>query len=193
MDYTTDVRPWKLGQYESWGFPEVWVEVPDRRTPSRPRGRRPGLTIHLLERGAFRESPTSRAFPNWRAEAIHEAMNEVEPSAWTHGAAGTFGAGARGARRHGAGRRSTAPLPAGGTLGGGFGGRPNRRSSRNPLGDGASDSVVAGHSGLDGISGPCGGIRRIAGGGPGRGGVRLPQRARLLRAHRSYRGPLNPL
>ena len=84
VDHTTDVRRGKLRLYEAWGFPEVWVEVPDRRTPSRSRGRRPGLTIHLLERGAFRESPTSRAFPNWRAEAIHEAMNEVEPSAWTH-------------------------------------------------------------------------------------------------------------
>ena len=83
-DHTTDVRRGKLRLYEAWGFPEVWVEVPDRTAPSRPRGRRPGLTIHLLEGGAYRESRASRAFPGWRATAIHEAMNEVEPSGWTH-------------------------------------------------------------------------------------------------------------
>ena len=84
VDHTTDVRRGKLRLYEAWGFPEVWVEVPDRRTPKRPRGTLPGLTIHLLEEGVYRESPRSRAFPDWRAEAIHDAMNEVEPSAWTH-------------------------------------------------------------------------------------------------------------
>ena len=26
----------------------------------------------------------SRAFPGWRAKAIHTAMNEAEPSGWTH-------------------------------------------------------------------------------------------------------------
>ena len=84
VDHTTDVRRGKLLLYEAWGFPEVWVEVPDRWAPGGLRGRRPGLTIHLLEGGVYRESPMSRAFPNWRAQAIHEAMNEVEPSAWTH-------------------------------------------------------------------------------------------------------------
>ena len=29
VDHTTDVRRAKLGLYEAWGFPEVWVEVPD--------------------------------------------------------------------------------------------------------------------------------------------------------------------
>ena len=29
VDNTTDVRRGKLGLYESWGFREVWVEVPD--------------------------------------------------------------------------------------------------------------------------------------------------------------------
>ena len=84
VDNTTDVRRGKLRLYESWGFPEVWVEVPDRRAPSRPRGLRPGLTIHLLEGSAYRESPVSRAFPGWRATSIHAAMNEAEPSGWTH-------------------------------------------------------------------------------------------------------------
>ena len=61
VDHTTDVRRRKLGQYESWAFPEVWVEVPEARTPDRPRSRRSGLTIHLLEDGAYRESVESRA------------------------------------------------------------------------------------------------------------------------------------
>ena len=51
VDHTTDVRRGKLALYESWGFPEVWVEVPDESAPSRPRSRRPGLTIHVLEDG----------------------------------------------------------------------------------------------------------------------------------------------
>ena len=84
VDHTTDVRRWKLGMYESWGFPEVWVEVPARWTPSRARGRVPGLTIHALEAGRYRESPVSAAFPDWRARSIHEALNEAEVSGWTH-------------------------------------------------------------------------------------------------------------
>ena len=42
VDYATDVRRGKLGLYESWGFPEVWVEVPESGSPRRG----PGLTIH---------------------------------------------------------------------------------------------------------------------------------------------------
>ena len=84
VDYTTDVRPWKLGQYESWGFPEVWVEVPGRWSGGRRRGRPPGLTIHVLEGGRYRESRESRAFPGWRAHAIHDALNEVELTEWTY-------------------------------------------------------------------------------------------------------------
>ena len=84
VDHTTDVRRGKLRLYESWGFPEVWVEVPEQRTPSRPRGRRSGLTIYRLAAGSYRESPASGAFPGWRASAIHTALNEAEPSGWTH-------------------------------------------------------------------------------------------------------------
>ena len=84
VDHTTDVRRGKLKLYEAWGFPELWVEVPDRRAPSRPKNRRPGLTIHLLEDGAYRESSQSVAFPGWRAEEIHEALNEVGRSARTN-------------------------------------------------------------------------------------------------------------
>ena len=83
VDHTTDVRRGKLGLYESWGFPEVWVEVPDEAAPSRPRGRRPGLTIFLLEAGAYRTAAESRAFPGWKAEEIHAALNEPALSAQT--------------------------------------------------------------------------------------------------------------
>ena len=85
VDHSTDVRRGKLGLYESWGFPEVWVEVPDRRASSRARTRKPGLTIHLLsDDRAFRVSPESRAFPGWRAEDIHTALNETTASERTY-------------------------------------------------------------------------------------------------------------
>ncbi len=83
VDHTTDVRRGKLALYESWGFPEIWVEVPDESAPSRPRGRRPGLTIHVLEDGAYRAARESRAFPGWKAEEIHLALNEPALSAQT--------------------------------------------------------------------------------------------------------------
>ena len=76
VDHTTDVRRGKLWLYEEWGFPEVWVEVPDRDSPSRPAGRQAGLTIHRLEGGEFRTGRESRAFPGWTANQIHVAMNE---------------------------------------------------------------------------------------------------------------------
>ena len=85
VDHSTDVRRGKLGLYESWGFPEVWVEVPERRARSRARSRRPGLTIHLRsEDGAYQVSPESRAFPGWHAEDIHAALNETTASAQTY-------------------------------------------------------------------------------------------------------------
>ena len=80
VDNTTDVRGGKLLAYEAWGFGEVWVEVPDGASPSRPQGLRPGLTIHLRESGRYVESAASRAFPGWRAEEIHRALNEAAMS-----------------------------------------------------------------------------------------------------------------
>ena len=76
VDNTTDVRRGKLVAYAEWGFPEVWVEVPDLASPGRPRGLHPGLVIHLLEGGRYVEAEESRAFPGWRAEEIHRALNE---------------------------------------------------------------------------------------------------------------------
>ena len=83
VDHTTDVRRGKLTLYESWGFPEVWVDVPDAPSPSRPRVRPPGLTIHLLEDGRYRVAGQSHAFPGWTAAEIHQALNEPEPSVLT--------------------------------------------------------------------------------------------------------------
>ena len=83
VDNTTDVRRNKLLLYESWGFPEVWVEVPEEPQPSRPASLRPGLTIHLRDGGGFRPAAASLAFPGWTAEEIHRAMNEPELSAQT--------------------------------------------------------------------------------------------------------------
>ena len=47
-----------------------------RRRRAGRAGLSPGLTIHLLEEGRYRESPESRAFPGWGAEEIHRALNE---------------------------------------------------------------------------------------------------------------------
>ena len=80
VDNTTDVRRGKLALYESWGFPEVWVEVPDTPSPSRPAGLRAGLTIHVLGDRGFRTQPGSRTFPRWTAQEIHRALNEAESS-----------------------------------------------------------------------------------------------------------------
>ncbi len=84
VDNTSDTRRSKLQLYETWGFPELWVEVPDVRAPSRPAGRASGLTIHLLEEGTYHVSSESRAFPGWRAQDIHRAFNEIVPSPHTH-------------------------------------------------------------------------------------------------------------
>ena len=82
VDLTTDVRPRKMGMYQDWGFPELWVEVPENRAPSRPN-RTPGLTIRVLGAKGYEEVPVSRAFPTWTAQEIHAAMNESALTAAT--------------------------------------------------------------------------------------------------------------
>ena len=78
VDLTTDIRDRKLDVYAFWGVPELWVEVPDADLPS--KRKRPGLTIHLLEDGRFRESAESVAFPTLSAREIHAALNEMSTS-----------------------------------------------------------------------------------------------------------------
>ena len=80
VDYSTDVRRGKLGMYQRWGFPEVWVEVP----ASYRARRRPGLTIHVRESGGYREVTESRAFPGWTAAEIHAALSGEAPWEETH-------------------------------------------------------------------------------------------------------------
>ena len=64
VDLTTDVRRGKLGLYESCGFPELWVDVPERRLPSSPKGAVPGLTIYVNGPDGFREVEESVVFPS---------------------------------------------------------------------------------------------------------------------------------
>lgn len=92
VDHTTDVRRGKLGLYEAWGFPEVWVEVPDRDTEGRMRRRRAGLTIHRLAGGAYRAAAESTAFPGWTAAEIHAGLNETVASETTFAALRRVGA-----------------------------------------------------------------------------------------------------
>ena len=80
VDLTTDVRRHKLRLYEAWGFPELWVDVPEKAwRPRKPRR----TTIYLLDNGVLQEAEESRAFPGWRAEDIHVALNEEQLSEQT--------------------------------------------------------------------------------------------------------------
>ena len=72
VDYATDVRRGKLGLYEAWSFPELWVEVPEGGSPRR----RPGLTIHRRSPDGYRVAPASTALPGWTEAEIHAALNE---------------------------------------------------------------------------------------------------------------------
>ena len=81
VDLTTDVRDRKLAVYASWGVPELWVEVPDASMPS--KRKRPGLTIHVLKDGEYRQHAESVAFPTLSAEELHGALNEPWTSSFT--------------------------------------------------------------------------------------------------------------
>ena len=85
VDHTTDARRGKLKLYEAWGFPEVWIHVPDRPAASRRRRRASGLTIHVLRDGAYEVASESRALPGWTAAEIHRAFDEATSSAETLG------------------------------------------------------------------------------------------------------------
>ncbi len=77
VDHTTDVRRWKLGKYQRWGFPEIWVLVPSQRSV-----RASGLAIHVRDAGGgYRRAAESAAFPGWTASEIHLALTEEPLSA----------------------------------------------------------------------------------------------------------------
>ena len=79
VDHTTDVRRWKLGKYQEWGFPEIWVLVPRKRSV-----RAPGLAIHARDAGGgYRQASGSVAFPGWTTAEIHRALTEEPLSAAT--------------------------------------------------------------------------------------------------------------
>ena len=78
VDLTTDVRRNKVKLYEAWGFPELWVEVPDVSRLPASRERR--TTIYLHDGNGFVEAPESRTFPGWTAADIHLALNEERQS-----------------------------------------------------------------------------------------------------------------
>ena len=59
---------------------KLTVRTTSRGLPSRPRGVLPGLTIHVLEDGAYREATASVALPTWQARDIHIALNETTTS-----------------------------------------------------------------------------------------------------------------
>ena len=81
VDLTTDIRDFKLDVYADWGVRELWVEVPD--ADLRSKRKRPGLTIHILEDGRFREQGESAAFPTLTAREIHAALNELSTTTAT--------------------------------------------------------------------------------------------------------------
>ena len=104
VDYSTDVRRGKLGLYEAWGFPEVWVEVPVFGSPRR----RPGLTIHRRSADGYRTAAASVALPGWTSAEIHAALNEPALSEATRAVLERGRPRARRGRRHQPRRRLVA-------------------------------------------------------------------------------------
>ena len=109
VDHTTDVRRWKLGKYQEWGFPEIWMLVPSTRSVTRagtrdsPAKRRRRLSAGGRERGVS-GLDGGGDFP--RADRGAVVGGGVAGT-------GTRGAGAGRARRHKARRRPVDPFPAG--------------------------------------------------------------------------------
>lgn len=93
VDYTTDTRRRKLGVYEEWRIPEIWVEVPDAPSRSRPKSRRSGVAIYALdaETKRYRTAEASQVFTGWTAAEIHAALNEPLVSERTWDAIGRVG------------------------------------------------------------------------------------------------------
>ena len=136
VDHTTDARRGKLSLYESWGFPEVWVDVPDAPSPNRPRGLRPGMTIHLLEDGRYRVADESQAFP--RLDGGRDSRGAERACAFgaDERRAGACGWSAGRAGRYRTGRRPVAALATASGV------------RARPRADGPPDTVVAGHRGF---------------------------------------------
>lgn len=92
VDHTTNTRKGKLDLYEAMGVPELWIEVPElwfegpdvwplmphEKSPNRPAGLVPGLSIFLLEDGRYCEHSASQALLGWKATDIHQALNDLK-------------------------------------------------------------------------------------------------------------------
>ena len=86
VDHTTDARRRKVGFYKQWRIPEIWVEVPDASSRSRPKSRRSGLTIYALNERTkrYRQAAASKVLRGWTAAEIHTALNEphISEATW---------------------------------------------------------------------------------------------------------------
>ena len=149
--------------------------------------------------GCLPASPESLVFPGWRAEAIHEAMNEAERSVRTNEILEGLGRVLGSRDGTGAGRRCADAFPAGPEPGGRRAQGPCGRREEGP-GDGVAegrrkgqaegragmvppDAVVAGHRGVGRVPAQRPRVRRIAGGRARGRGIGLRQRTRLPRPH----------
>lgn len=93
VDFTTDARRRKIGIYEEWRIPEIWVEVPDAPSRTRPRSRQSGLTIYALDAktGTYRTATKSAMLTGWTTAEIHIALNEATASEGTWSAVNRVG------------------------------------------------------------------------------------------------------
>ena len=109
VDHTTDVHRGKLALYESWGFPEVWVEVPGRTVTEPAAPAPPGADDSCAGArsvpGGAREPGVSR-LAGGRDSRGAERVGIVGPH--QRGAAAGC-RDARRARRHRPGRRPAVP------------------------------------------------------------------------------------
>ena len=176
VDHTTDVRRGKLWLYEEWGFPEVWVEVPERYAPSRPAGRLPGLVIH---------SPRGRALSHRAGQSRVSGVDgggdprrpeRAGPLGRDRRGARPGGTGARRARGHRPRRPAVASRAPPGRVGQGTRRGAGRSAGRGHERGRGQDSGFAGDAGVR-VTARCKG----AGQGDRRGNRRRPAPVRVPR------------
>ena len=171
------------------------VDVPDAPSPSRPRARRPGLTIHLLEDGRYRVAAESRALPGLDRGGDSRGAERGRAVGAHQRGVGAGGRSVGGAGRNRTGRRPADALatasrvrarPSGRTHSGPSGRTPCRRAA-SPRRNDPPDTGIARYRGLGGVPGRRG-VRRCTrrradfGGArlQGRGGIPHPP---LVRGH----------
>ena len=177
VDLTTDVRRGKLAMYESWGVPDVWVEVPEVPDPGQP----PFPPAGIDDPPAL----TGRLRPGGGQSGVHRLVGGGDPPCAGRGRAlrrnrrrsssGWPRHGGTGGRGRRAGRRS---LPVR---------RPRRQPPRDSRRGRAGDPRRAEGAPVTGVHRPPGDVRRPAGLRPRARRPGLPRRGRLPAAPR--RGP----